>query len=208
MDRIEKELRVYYEAEAEAGLRPAHGDRRRLICESFASRVANEGRRTVLDVGAGPASDHAAFAVFGIGYFGVDLAVANGVIAAEIGQVVVPASLFNLPFGGATFSSGWSMSTFQHVPDPDIDAALDEFTRVLVPGAPVTIGLWGGRDEIIESVSSTTGLGLPRHFTLRTHDRIRSILSRHLVVESDEVFAAGPSDWEYHVATARTYGRP
>ena len=53
-------------------------------------------------------------------------------------QTVVPASLFSLPFPDSTFSAGWSMSTFQHVPDERIDEALAEFVRVLVPGAPVT----------------------------------------------------------------------
>lgn len=204
MDPVEEQLRAYYEAEALARLRPEHGQRRRLICERFASRLKEERRRRVVDVGAGPASDSAPFVAMGIGYFGADLATGNAVVAAELGQTVVPASLFNLPFKSATFPAGWSMSTFQHVPDHQIDAAMAEFVRVLEPGAQVTIGLWGGRDEVIESTSSTTGVALPRHFTLRTHDHIRSILNRHLVVESDDTFAAGPSNWEYHVSTART----
>jgi|GEM_PF-2232480 len=91
-------------------------------------------------------------------------------------QTVVPASLFSLPFPDSTFSAGCPTSTFQHVPDERIDEALAEFVRVLVPGAPVTIGLWGGHDEVIDSTSSTSGLDRPRHFTLRSHDRIRSIL--------------------------------
>jgi hypothetical protein len=37
------------------------------------------------------------------------------------------------------------------------------------------------------------------------HDRIRSILRRHVVIDHEETFAAGPSDWEYHVAQARLH---
>lgn len=96
------------------------------------------------------------------------------------------------------------MSTLQHVPDHRIDEALAEFVRILRPGAPVTIGLWGGRDEVIDSTTSTTGLHLPRHFTLRTHDRIRAILGRHLAIRADETFPSGPSDWEYHVSFGST----
>lgn len=204
MDGIEQQLRSYYEAEADRRLRPTHGERRHDICETFARSLAADGRDSVLDVGAGPASDHGPFAASGISCIGVDLAVGNAMLAAESGQTVVPASLFDLPFPGSTFSAGWSMSTFQHVPDERIDEALAEFVRVLEPGAPVTIGLWGGRDEIIDSTSSASGLHLPRHFTLRTHDRIRSILRRHLVIEREETFASGSSDWEYHVATGST----
>lgn len=204
MDGVQERLRSYYEAEADARLRPAHSGRRRVICEAFAALLAAQDRRSVLDVGAGPASDHEPFAARGIGYVGIDLAIGNGVLAAELGHTVVPASLFHLPFTDAAFPAGWSMSTLQHVPDSQVDEALIEIVRVLEQGAPVTIGLWGGRDEIIESASSATGVQLPRHFTLRSHDRIRSILGRHLVVESDETFPAGPSDWDYHISACRT----
>ena len=201
---VQEQLRSYYEAESNARLRPAHGSRRRMLGETFAVQLKAQARCSVLDVGAGPASDHDPFAARGIGYVGVDLAIGNAVLAAEVGQTVVPASLFHLPFVNAAFPAGWSMSTFQHVPDDQINDALIEFVRVLEPGAPVMIGLWGGRDEIIEAPSSTTGLQLPRHFTLRSHDRIRSILDHHLIVETDDTFPAGPSDWEYHVSTGRT----
>lgn len=134
MDPIEEQLRAYYEAEALARLRPEHGERRRVTCERFASRSNEERRRRVVDVGAGPASDHAPFA----------------------------ASLFNLPFKTPTFPAGWSMSTFQHVPDHRIDTAMAEFVRVLEPGAPVTIGLWGGRDEVIESASRHDSTSTPQ----------------------------------------------
>ncbi|MEL6891785.1 MAG: methyltransferase domain-containing protein, partial [Actinomycetota bacterium] len=147
-----------------------------------------------------PASDHAPFTAAGIGYVGVDLAVGNAGLAAESGQLVIPASLFALPLADRELPAGWSMSTFQHVPDDRIDAALAEFVRVLRPAARVVIGLWGGRDEVIESESSTSGLQLPRHFTLRTHERIRELLGRHLVVDHDETFGSGDSDWEYHVS--------
>lgn len=158
----------------------------------------------MLDVGAGPASDHDPFISHGIRYVGIDLAVGNATIGAELGQTVVPASLFDLPFAGESFAAGWSMSTLQHVPDNQIDDALVEFARVLQPGSPVTIGLWGGRDEVIDSTSSRTGVQLPRQFVLRSHERIRALLSQHLDVEFEETFQSGPSDWEYHLALGRT----
>lgn len=203
MDVVEQQLRSYYEVEADRHLRPQHGERRRRICEAFAQQIATDARR-VIDVGAGPASDSEPFTSRGVGYVGVDLAFGNARLAASADQTVIPGSLFNLPFPSSTFSAGWSMSTFQHVPDDRIDDALAEFVRVLTPGAPVAIGLWGGRDEIIDSVSSTSGIQLPRHFTLRTHPRIRSILDRHLDVRSEDTFPANVSEWEYHVASGAT----
>jgi len=204
MDLLEQQLRSYYEEEARQRLRPSKGDRRRLACERFAQRLSDERRSSVLDVGAGPASDHGPFVLHGIRYVGIDLAVGNASIGAELGQTIVPASLFNLPFADGSFAAGWSMSTFQHVPDDQIDGALVEFARVLQPGSLVTIGMWGGRDEVIDSTSSRTGVQLPRRFVLRNHQRIRALLREHLDVEFEETFQSGPSDWEYHLALGRT----
>lgn len=203
-DAIEQQLREYYEAEASDRLRPRHEERRRNLARNVARGLAADGVDAVIDIGAGPASDHEHFVDAGVRYVGIDLAIGNAELAAEAGRTVIPASLFSLPFQDAAFSAAWSMSTLQHVPDERIDEALAELVRVLQPGAPVTIGLWGGRDEVITSNWASTGLQLSRHFTLRSHDRIRTILRRHLVIDADDTFASGPSDWEYHVAHGRT----
>lgn len=204
-DRIESELRRYYEAEAEAGLRPAPAEWRQRLCERFASDVGSAGCSVVLDIGSGPGTDHAPFEAVGVGYVGVDLAVGNGRVAVDRRFAVVPGSLFELPFATGSFRAGWSMSALQHVPDDRIDDALVEMARVFEPGAPLMIGLWGGRDEVIESDSAWSEVALPRHFTLRSHERIQTILSRHLRVESYESFPAGWVDWEYHVARVFTF---
>lgn len=200
MDRIESQLRSYYEAEAEQRLRPDHGERRRGLAEAAAAAWSAAGISAVLDVGSGPASDHRAFVDAGLRYVGADLAIGNARLGAELEQVVVPSSLFALPFADGVFAAGWSMSTFQHVPDERIDEALVEFVRVFSPGAPVVMGLWGGRDEVIESNWATSGLTLDRHFTLRAHERITEIIGRHLRIDREEIWTAvGVSDWEYHV---------
>lgn len=204
MDRLERELKEYYEAEAVGRLRPGHGVRRREVCEQFARELALDDRRRVVDVGAGPAADHAPFVEQGIAYVGVDLSIGNSSLAAERGQIVVPASLFQLPFADGTFAAGWTMSTLQHVPDNRMDEALAEFVRVLEPDSPCVVGLWSGADEIVRSPSSTTGIELPREFTLRSHERIRSVLARHLVIRSDETFPPDAAGWEYHLARGRT----
>lgn len=200
MDRIETQLRRYYEAEAEGRLRPEHGERRRQLAADSADRWSSAGVGSMLDVGSGPAIDHRPFVDGGIRYVGADLAVGNARLAAEFDQLVIPSTLFALPFPDRVFGAGWSMSTFQHVPDERIDEAIAEFVRVLAPGAPIVMGLWGGRDEVIESNWATSGIALDRHFTLRAHDRITEIVGHHLRIDTEEIWVgAGVSDWEYHV---------
>lgn len=206
MASIERQLREYYEAEAAGRLRPRHGGRRDEFRSWFVDRLVGEGASTVVDVGAGPAVDGEAFVARRLRYVGVDLAVGNALLARERGLELVPASLFELPFAAASFDAGWSMSTLQHVPDDRFDAAVAEIVRVMRPGAPIGLGIWGGQELVVTSERSDSGLELPRHFTLRTHGRTRAMLARHGEIESFESFAPETSEWEYELAVLRVTG--
>ena len=201
VDSIRDDLARFYEHEAVNRLRGRPLGWRVAWADEFARSVADAGRRRVIDVGAGPATDAPSFRDAGIDYLGVDLAPANGVSAAEDGATVVPASLFDLPFPDATFDVGWSMSTLMHVPTNEVDDALRSICRVLVPGAPLMIGQWGGSLGVLDS--DHTLPGFPRHFSLRTAETNRGLLDVHGTVERWEVRDVGPDGWEYHVAVVR-----
>ncbi len=204
MDRVRADLARYYEHEATNRRRGRPSGFRVEWLAEFTEMIVAEGRRTVLDVGAGPATDAASFLEAGIVYTGVDLAVANGVLAAQAGATTIAASLFDLPFRAATFDSGWSMSTLMHVPTKEVDGAMQAICRTLVPGAPLMIGQWGGSLGDVDS--DHTVPGLPRLFSLRTAIHNRELLSRHGTIERWEVRDVGPDGWEYHAALVRMPG--
>jgi SAM-dependent methyltransferase len=88
-----------------------------------------------------------------------------------------------LPFADGTFDAGWTMSTLLHVADEDLDDALAEIVRVLRPGAPLGIGLWGdevGGERVWQDES---GFGPGRFFSIRTDDAMQAALARHGTVE-------------------------
>lgn len=202
VNQVRADLAKFYEHEASARSRgPATGRRVGWVAEC-AQQFGAERCDTVIDIGAGPATDASAFESAGIGYVGVDLAVENGALAAELGSTVLAASLFDLPFGDAVFDSGWSMSTLMHVPEVEIGDAMREITRVLRSGTPLMIGQWGG--SLGDIASDVTTAGFSRLFSLRSAELNRALLEDHGTIEHWEVWDAGPEDWEYHVAIIRT----
>jgi SAM-dependent methyltransferase len=191
----ERDLVTYYDREvhARAGRElPADRVARR---GAYIAQLRAEGRRSVLEVGTGPGRDGTAFARAGLDYRGVDLAPASVEHCRSLGLDVQVASVLDLPFADATVDAGWTMSTLMHVTDADLDAALAGVVRVLRPGAPLAVGLWGGRD--LEEH------GPPRFFSFRSDEKVRAALERHGTIERWETWE-GTNDLHYQFAVLRT----
>lgn len=171
------------------------------LLSEFVTMLGAEGRRRVLDIGAGPGTDAAAFTAVGLDYVGVDLSPHNALSARGRGHLVVPASLFDLPFAASTFDAGWSLSTLMHVPVTEFHLAMRAIVDSLSPGSPLAIGLWGGDER--EFVTDPNASGHRRLFSLRHAEHNQELLSAHGAIERFETWHAGPSDWEYQFAIVR-----
>jgi SAM-dependent methyltransferase len=181
--RREWDLVTYYDSEVHerAGRKlPVEREARR---GEYVAQLTAEGRRTVLELGAGPGRDGVAFAEAGFTYTGVDLTPASVAACRAAGLDAQIASVLDLPFPDATFDAGWTMSTLLHVADADLDDALAEILRVLRAGALLAVGLWGGQ-EIDEGPQGDATHGPARFFSFRTDERVRELLSRHGGIEN------------------------
>jgi SAM-dependent methyltransferase len=199
---LDADLIAYYEAEARTGRRAMIGEFRQGLRETFRELVVTEGRRHLIDVGAGPGLDTAAWRAEGLDVVGVDLAQANVRLMGERGLVGITGSLYRLPFRAGSFDSLWTMSTFVHVPHARFDEAITEMLRVVAPGSPLGIGTWGGLD--FEGIVPFGDLRPDRFFSLATHDRWREMLARHGDVEIFETHDPHHDDgWDYQFAVLR-----
>src|SRR6478735_12243656 len=128
---LDADLIAYYEAEARSGRRSKVGEFRRGLWERFHEVVVAEGRRHLIDVGAGPGLNTAAWQAEGLDVVGVDLTEANVRLMGERGLVGITGSLYRLPFRDHAFDSLWTMSTFVHVPHTRFDEATTEMLRAV-----------------------------------------------------------------------------
>ncbi len=148
MTSSQAELRSYYEAEAEQGSRGPLSGKRVVWRDEFIERLQSEGRSSVVDFGAGPGFDVAAFCERGLQAIGLDLAVGNALLAHKANRKVLPADIAAPPFRAHSFDAAWSMSTIMHLPDEQATRALAAMVESTVPGAPIRIGVWGGNGEV------------------------------------------------------------
>ena len=201
MDRLEADLAAYYDQEAaeraERDLQPRRVEQR----TAFLDLLVAEARRKVVEVGTGPGVDARAFLARGLAVSGVDLSPEHVRLAREAGVDAVVGSVLDLPYADGSFDAGWTMSTLLHVPDRQLDAALAETVRVLAPGAPLAVGVWGGPDW--EGPSEQDRFQPPRFFSLRSHQRWRAALERHARVVEWDTWTPDGQSWTYQWAVLR-----
>ncbi|MDN5855716.1 MAG: class I SAM-dependent methyltransferase [Actinomycetia bacterium] len=200
--RRESDLVAYYDEEVSARAARDIPKPRLEHRAAYIEMLRSENRQRVLEIGCGPGREAQAFMTAGLTYAGVDLAPASVEACRAQGLEVQAGSVLALPFTDGEFDAAWTMSTLLHVANVDIDAALAEIVRVLRPGSPVAIGLWGATTDSEERLLDGTKYGPPRFFSIRTDETMYEALSRHgTIVESDSW--PGARDWHYQWAVLR-----
>lgn len=196
-------VRAYYEQEAVERARPALRPNRIGLRNDFIDLLAAEGRRSVVDFGAGPGRDVAGFREAGLRAVGIDLAVANATLAAAShkGSPVIPGSILAPPIRCGSFDAGWSISTLMHLDRVQADRALEAMTATLKPGAPFLIGVWGGDDEY--RVDDDTIADRSRPFHLRSPETNRSLIGRWGDIEAESISDESVSGQYYQVYRLR-----
>ncbi|MEV6278885.1 class I SAM-dependent methyltransferase [Nocardia sp. NPDC051832] len=179
----EADLIAYYDNEirqrAARELPPARVQRR----GEYIELLQRENIADLLEIGCGPGLDGIAFAHAGLAYTGVDLAPQSVAAARSLGLDAREASVLQLPFEDASFGAGWTMSTLLHIADTDLDSALAEILRVLRPGAPLAIGLWGDEQGSEQQWDDGSGHRPARFFSIRTDAVLQTALQRHGTLE-------------------------
>ncbi|WP_432878444.1 class I SAM-dependent methyltransferase [Kribbella sp. CA-245084] len=178
----EQDLIAYYSNEIGARTDRALPEPRVARRDAFLTRLRDEGRHSVVELGCGPGRDGEAIAGAGFAYTGVDLSPASVEACRSLGLDARVASVLELPFEDGTFDAGWTMSTLLHVADEDLDQALGEIVRVLRPGAPLAVGLWGSASGGENVWDDGKGYGPGRFFSIRTDDGLRAVLERYGVL--------------------------
>ena len=199
------DLVAYYDNEVHRRATRELPAKRRERRSSFVELLRSEGRQSLLELGAGAGRDGEAFALAGLTYTGIDLAPQSVAVCKALGLDTHVASALELPFGDGAFDAVWTMCTLLHIPGSDLPTALSEIARVLRPGAPAAIGLWGAQTEGEELWDDGTGFGPARFFSFQTDEALRTTLGAYGEVEQWDTWP-GPDKHHYQWSVIRTPG--
>lgn len=199
----EADLVAYYDTEVRDRADRALPPRRVAQRDAFLTKLKEERLSSVLEIGSGPGRDGEAFVAAGLTYTGVDLAPESVNACRSLGLDAHVGSVLRLPFEDSAFDAGWTMSTLLHVANEDLSPALAEIVRVLRPGSPLAIGLWGDKTSSESPWSGDRDFGPPRFFSIRTDDVLREELQQHATIEQWMTWQ-GSESMHYQWALLRT----
>ena len=200
----EADLRTYYDNEAAVrhGKQPSVTRARHR--DAFIELLRRERRTSVVEVGTGPGRDSLAFRDAGLSLRGIDLAPASVELCRAAGLDVQVGSALELPFATGEFEAAYTASTLLHVAGEDLDTALAELVRVVQPGAPMVVGVWGA-DRTREQRWGPATYGPPRFFALRSDADLRAALERHATIETFDTWPdPDEDDTHYQWVVLRT----
>lgn len=151
-------LTAFYDRDAErrdaAGIEPWKAAERARFLEA----LRREGKRSLLELGAGPGRDGLFFKEHGLDVLAADLSGEMVRLCREKGLEARVVDLMALPFEAETFDGAYALNSLLHVPKHRLEPTLRGIFRVLKPGGLFYLGLYGGADFKRQSERDPAGL--------------------------------------------------
>jgi ubiquinone/menaquinone biosynthesis C-methylase UbiE len=143
---------------------------------TFISKFAECSGPNVLNVGSGTARDALLLKDAGKEVTCVDASEAMVTISSEHGFKSLIADFNSLPFENGSYDAVWAYTSLLHIPKVEIDTAFQEIYRVLKPSGILALGFIEGEAE---SYKMSSGVQLPRLFSLYTKREIETLCEKH-----------------------------
>jgi cyclopropane fatty-acyl-phospholipid synthase-like methyltransferase len=145
------------------------------VAERFLDTLRAEGKKRLLEIGAGVGYTAQWFAERGIDVVATDLSPAQVELCRAKGLEAHVRDMYDLGFSPASFDAVWAMNCIHHVPTTDLATVLEGIREVLVPGGLFHVGVWGGRD--MEGIYDDDFYPPPRFFAIRSDEALHEALA-------------------------------
>jgi len=164
----------------------------------FLTLLRDEGRRSLVDIGAGPGVHGAYFRDAGLHVTCVDLSPAMVARCRDRGMAAYNQDVLHLDLP-TRFEAAFAMNSLLHTPPADLGRALERIRAVLVPGAAFYLGQYGG--VAFEGTWLDDGYDPPRYFSrLPDAQLTRAAADVFEVEEFRAVDVGAPSDFGHFQA--------
>lgn len=140
---------------------------------AFLHRLQAEGKRRLLEIGAGTGHDAAYFQRHGLRVVATDLSPQMVARCRAKGVEAYVMDFLNLDFPPASFDGVYALNCLLHVPTAGLQPVLSAIRELLVPGGIFFLGTYGG--EPFEGALPEDSHDPPRFFSFRTDEEMQDV---------------------------------
>jgi len=207
----------YYNREAELrDSKSVKDDWKIVVREKFRRLIAQENKKTLLELGAGTGYDSLFFIENGLDVVAVD-------ISPEMIKKCKEKSIeaYELDFGDLSsldrkFDCVYTMNALLHVPKADLGMVLDGIDSTLNPNGLFYVGIYGGQDvEKDVILNSVWGLPIgsasdaPRFYAFHSAGYLKDVLAKHFeILEYEQIGVDKGEISIFHSVTLRKIDFP
>jgi len=169
--------------------------------QQFLDILKREGKKTLLEVGAGTGSDGLFFQENGLRVVCTDLSPAMIELCREKGLEAYVMDFLSLDFPPSSFDSLYALNCLLHVPTNDLSKVLEKLQSLLCPGGLFFLGVYGGNRE--EGVHENDWHQPPRFFAHHTDEFMKQAVTSFFELISFKTIPLKNPAWHSQVMVLR-----
>ena len=172
--------------------------------QRFLSLLQQEGKRTLLEIGAGTGKDSLFFQENGLRVVCTDLSPAMIALCREKGLEAYVMDFLYLDFPLASFDAVYALNCLLHVPGAALPAVLEKIRGLLRPAGLFYLGVYGGLEQ--EGINEQDSHIPPRFFSFHTDEFMEETTAPYFDLVSFKVMAWPERTMHFQAMTLRRKG--
>lgn len=172
-----------------------------ILRQQFLSRLEQEGKTALLEIGAGTGNDSLFFHNNGLDVICTDLSPDMINLCREKGLEAYVMDFLSLDFPPDSFDAIYALNCLLHVPTRELPTVLRKLQGLLRPGGLFFLGVYGGAEE--EGIHEDDQHDPPRFFAHHTDEFMQHATSPFFDFVSFETVPIESKRWHFQSMTLR-----
>ncbi len=169
--------------------------------QQFLALLQQEGKTTLLEIGAGTGNDSLFFQDNGLNVVCTDLSSAMVTFCRDKGLKAYEMDFMSLDFPSGSFAALYALNCLLHVPTRDLATVLQKLRELLRPGGLFFLGVYGGMQQ--EGVHEDDQHQPPRFFAHHTDEFMQQATAPFFDLVSFKVIPIQGKPWHFQSMVLR-----
>ncbi|MDQ2906046.1 MAG: class I SAM-dependent methyltransferase [Chloroflexota bacterium] len=169
--------------------------------QQFLALLQEEGKTTLLEIGAGTGNDSLFFQDHGLDVVCTDLSPAMVTLCREKGLKAYEMDFMSLGFPPGSFDALYALNCLLHVPTRDLPTVLQKLRELLRPGGLFFLGVYGGMER--EGVHDDDQHRPPRFFAHHTDEFMQQATAPFFELVSFKAIPIQGKPWHFQSMVLR-----